>query len=126
MLEPFRANPNVFAERRVEVLGHLGKAVRPVDRERPCAPHHPRREDEVRQAEHVIAMEVGDEGRGDAVDRQAGRGESPLDTDAGIDEEYPASHHHRGRRSPHVRQRPGCAGTEHHDHGLLPAPAGAR
>src|SRR6478735_8584274 len=84
MLESFRANPDVFAERRVKVLGHLGETVRPIDREWPCPPHHPRSEDEVWQAEHVIAMEVRDEGCRDAVDRQAGRGESPLDTDAGI------------------------------------------
>lgn len=75
---------------------------------------------EVRQAEHVIAMEVRDEDRGDAVSRQARRGEASLHPDTGIDEEHPASYYHCSRRSPHVRQRPGCAGTEHHDHGILP------
>src|ERR1044072_1783015 len=73
VLKSSRANADVFAECRIEVVDHRGEAVRAVDRERSRAAHHPRREHQVREAEHMIAVEMRDEGRRHPVDWEGRR-----------------------------------------------------
>src|SRR2546423_596193 len=64
-------------------------------------------------------MEVGDEQRGDAVDREVRGGEAALAPRTGIHQEYARADHHRRRRSGSVRVRPGKARAEQHDHGAV-------
>src|SRR5690348_12509932 len=58
MLESSRANPDVFTERRVQVIDHAAQSRWTVQTERLGAPEYPRREDEIGETQHVIAVQV--------------------------------------------------------------------
>ena len=63
----------------------------------------------------MVAVQVGNEGGGHAVGRQAGGGEAALDARAGVEEEYPVPDHHGGRRPRCLGYGPWRAGSEHDD-----------
>src|SRR5436305_10885539 len=75
---------DVDGERLIEMLEHRLRTRGPVDRERLVATENPRCEHELSDPETVIAMQVRQKKRFDAVDREMRRRQPALDAATGV------------------------------------------
>jgi len=121
LLHPLRPDVDVGLPRLHDVLRHIGEAGRPVDLQRRAPSLHPRRKDQIRIAHRVIGVQVGDEGRLQAVRRERRdaflrrRRGAPDDARTEIDEVRRVGDDNRRRRARAQRICRWRASAEEHD-----------
>jgi hypothetical protein len=110
---------DVFCIRGEKVVSHLLKPDRTVGLQRFLPSHDPRRENQVRVTECVVAVKVCDEEGGDSVDGEMRSAQLALDTGSGIEKEHLFTDNDCCGRAGGLGIGPRHARAEHYDHGAV-------